>query len=82
MPHFAGKAFKALRHRREEVRLAACDRLMDFRDDPAAYADDLTGYRDRFDGKLLIAGDCRGVFVRKLCVARLRPPERRNPALP
>ena len=22
------------------------------------------------DGKLLIAGDCRGVFVRKLCIAR------------
>ncbi len=37
--------------------------LNHFRDDPAAYADDLTGYRDRFDGKLLIAEEGEDIDI-------------------
>ena len=33
------------------------DALNSFREDPAAYADELRGYRSRFDGKLLIAAE-------------------------
>lgn len=39
------------------------DDLNHFREDPAAYADDLTGYRDRFDGKLLIAEEGEDIDI-------------------